>query len=75
MQFGLHSAQLQLHMPGRGDEVQIGEEVHDCFDADSDRGAKRFVSLVTLPGLQKIGDGRLDMKSKRILVPCEIYPD
>lgn len=75
LQFGVHTAQLQLHMPEHGAEVQIGDEVHDCEDGDCDRGAKHFVDLVTLPGLQKLGDGRSDMQSKRILVPCEIYPD
>jgi hypothetical protein len=75
LQFGLHSARLQLYMPEHGVEVQIGEDVHDCEDGDCDRGAKHYVDLVTLPGLQKIGDGRSDMHSKRTLVPCEIYPE
>jgi len=74
LQFGLHPAQLQLYKPKHGDEVQIGEEVHNCEDGDCDRGAKHLVGLVTLPGLQKIGDGRADIQSKRTLVPCEIYP-
>jgi hypothetical protein len=75
LQFGLHPAQLQLHMPRHGDEIQIGEDVHDCEDGDCDRGAKHIVDLVTLPGLQKIGIGRSDMQFKSTLVPCEIYPD
>jgi hypothetical protein len=74
LQFGLHSARLQLYMPDLETEIQIGEEVYDCEDADCDRGAKHFVALVTLPGLQKVGDGRTDFQSKRTLVPCEIYP-
>lgn len=74
MQFGLHAARLQLLMPAQGDEVRIGSEVYDCEDGDCDRGAKHVVDLVTLPGLQVIGDGRSDHVFKRTLVPCEIYP-
>ena len=74
LQFGLHSAQLQLYVPKHGDAIQIGEDVHHCEDGDCDRGAKHFVDFVTLPGLQKIGDGRSDMTTRRTLVPCEIHP-
>lgn len=75
VQFGLQQAQLLLYMPKHGDVIQIGEEVYDCEDGDCDRGAKHSVALVTLPGLQKIGDGRADIQSKRTLIPCEIYPN
>jgi hypothetical protein len=74
MQFGLHAARLQLLMPTPGDKIQIGAEIHDCEDGDCDRGSKHIVDLVTLPGLQIIGDGQLDHVYKRTLVPCEIYP-
>jgi hypothetical protein len=75
LQFGVHSAQLRLSIPNRGEEIQIGEEFHDCEDGDCNRGSTCTVDLVVVPGLQKIGDGRFDMSSKRIIVPCEIYPD
>lgn len=75
LQFGLHSARLQLNMPERGEQVQIGADVHDCEDGDCDMGSRFLVDLVTLPGLQKFGDGKVDMSLKRTLVPCEIYPN
>jgi hypothetical protein len=75
LQFGIHSAQLRLSIPNRGEQVQIGEDFHDCIDGDSHRGSIFGVDLVIVPGLQKIGDGRSDMSSKRTIVPCEFYPD
>src|SRR5271154_7080687 len=75
LQFGVHSAQLRLLIPNRGELVQIGEEFHDCEDGDCHRGSIYGVDLVIVPGLQKIGDGRSDMSSKRTIVPCEFYPD
>jgi hypothetical protein len=74
LQFGVQTAQLQLSVPNRGGDIQIGEEFHDCQDGDSYKGEVCAVDLVIVPGLQKIGDGRFDMNSKRIIVPCEIYP-
>lgn len=75
LQFGVHSAQLQLSFPNRGEQIQIGEEFHDCEDGDRYKGSIFGVDLVIVPGLQKIGDGRSDMSSKRIITPCEFYPD
>lgn len=75
LQFGVHPAQLRLLVPSRGDQIQIGEEFQDCEDGDYNRGSICAVDLVIVPGLQKIGDGRSDMRSKRIIVPCDIYPD
>ena len=75
LQFGVHSAQLRLSAPNRGEQVQIGEEFHDCEDGDSHKGSVYGVDLVIVPGLQKIGDGRSDMSSKWTIVPCEFYPD
>ena len=74
MQFGLHAARLELIKPSRGDEIRIGSSVHDCEDGDCDKGARHVVDLVTLPGLQIIGDGRSETTFKRVLIPCEIYP-
>lgn len=75
LQFGVHSAQLRLSVPNHGEQVQIGEEFHDCEDGDCHKGSIYGVDLVIVPGLQKIGDGRSDMSSKRTIVPCEFYPD
>jgi hypothetical protein len=75
IQFGLNSAQLKLLIPQRGDKIQIGADVQDCEDGDCNRGSKYEVDLVTLPGLQRLGDGRTDGDATRTLVPCEIYPD
>jgi len=73
LQFGIQTAQLRLLVPNRGEEIQIGEEFHDCEDGDCYRGSACTVDLVIVPGLQKIGDGRSDMSSKGTIVPCEIY--
>jgi hypothetical protein len=75
LQFGIHPAQLVLLSPQRGDQVQIGEDCHDCEDGDAYRGTVYGVQLVTAPGLRKIGDGRSDMTCSSTIVPCEIYPD
>ncbi|KAF4625146.1 hypothetical protein G7Y89_g13023 [Cudoniella acicularis] len=71
LQFGVHSAQLRLLFPDRGEQIQIGEEFHDCEDGDCYKGSSYTVDLVTTLGLRKIGDGRSDMTSKRIIVPCD----
>lgn len=75
LQFGVHKAQLRLSVPHRGTQIQIGDEFHDCEDGDFQRGMICRVDLVTFPGLERIGDGRSDMKSKQIITPCEIYPN
>jgi hypothetical protein len=74
LQFGVHVSQLRLSSPDRGERIEIGEDFHHCKDADCNRGSICTVDLVTLPGLEKIGDGRSDMFSRRTLIPCEIYP-
>jgi hypothetical protein len=75
LQFGIHSAHLKLLYPAYGDGVRISEEYKDCIDGDSSQyGPDCSVDLVTLPGLQRVGDGRADMQSKRTIVPCEIFP-
>jgi hypothetical protein len=75
LQFGIHTAQLRLSIPDRGEQITIGEEFHDCQNGELDKGAVYAVDLVVVPGLQKIGDGRSDMTKKHIIVPCEIYPE
>lgn len=75
LQFGINSTQLQLIMPNRGEQVEIGEEFYDCEDGDCNKGASYTVDLVVLPGLQKLGDGKSDANSKRTIVPCEFYPE
>lgn len=73
-QFGVHPAHLEMKVPFPGDRVQIGPEYHECDNGDNARGTTVGVDLMVFPGLQKIGDGRSDMVSRRIIVPCEIYP-
>jgi hypothetical protein len=73
LQFGIQTAQLQLFFPNCGENIQIGEEFQDCEDGDFHRGSICTADLVVVPGLQKIGDGRSDMASKCIIVPCEFY--
>lgn len=74
LQFGINPAQLRVVVPRYGDRVQIGEEYHDCEDGDCSSDSFFTVDLLVVPGLQKIGDGRSEMISKRVIVPCEIYP-
>jgi hypothetical protein len=73
LQFGVQTAQWRLFFPNCGEKIQIGEEFQDCEDGDCYRGSICMADLVVVPGLQKIGDGRSDMTSKRIIVPCEFY--
>jgi hypothetical protein len=75
MQFGVNPANLQLLRPEQGEEVEIGTEFHDCYDGDTHAGRRYIVDLVTLPGLQKIGDGRSDRTSVRTIVPCDVFVD
>jgi hypothetical protein len=74
LQFGLHSAHLRLLYPDHGEEIRIGEEYHDCVDDDMSTGETFSVDLVTLPGLQRVGDGRSDVQAKRTLIACDVYP-
>ncbi|KAF2813600.1 uncharacterized protein BDZ99DRAFT_412441 [Mytilinidion resinicola] len=74
IQFGVHTAQLQLSLPAIGEKIEIGENYHDCEDGDYNKGTIYTVDVVVVPGLEKIGDGRSDMISKRSIVPCEIFP-
>jgi hypothetical protein len=73
LQFGVHPANLRLVFPAHGECVKIGPEFHDCFNGNMDMGAMYTVDLVTFPGLQKVGDGRMDMESVIEIVPCEIF--
>ena len=74
-QFGIHPAQLRLVIPSRGEAVEIGAKFHDCEGGEEERGKTYQVNLVTLPGLEKVGDGRSNMNSISTIVPCEIYPE
>ncbi|KAF2671474.1 hypothetical protein BT63DRAFT_477946 [Microthyrium microscopicum] len=74
LQFGIHPARLQLIIPQPDQSVQIGDEYQDCEDGNTNKGSIVTVDLVVLPGLEKVGDGRLDLNSKRAIVPCEVYP-
>lgn len=74
-QFGIHPAQLRLVTPSHGETVEIGAKFHDCEGGEEDRGRVYEVDLVTLPGLEKVGDGRSNTDSIFTIVPCEIYPD
>jgi hypothetical protein len=72
-QFGIQPATLQLSIPHSHQQVVIGDEYHDCIDADSFRGAGTDVELVVSPGVIRLGDGRANMNSRISLVPCQIY--
>lgn len=73
LQFGVHNAQLRLLVPNIGQQIQIGNEFRDVIDGDLSRGSSCMVDLVVVPGLQRIGDGRSDMATKRVIIPCEFY--
>ncbi|KAI9769805.1 MAG: hypothetical protein M1840_003799 [Geoglossum simile] len=75
LQFGIHTAQLRLSVPDRGEQITIGDEFRDCQDGERYKGTVYAVDLVVVPGLQKIGDGGSDMTTKHIVVPCGIYPE
>lgn len=74
LQFGVQMSQLRLVVPNRGQKIQIGEEFHECDDGDCNKGDFMTVDLVVFPGVQRIGDGRSNMTSKRTIIPCDVYP-
>ncbi|KAF1808249.1 hypothetical protein P152DRAFT_517694 [Eremomyces bilateralis CBS 781.70] len=72
VQFGVHPAHLRLVIPQHTDRVQIGSNYHDYRNGPSDIGSLVTVDLVTLPGLQKVGNGRGGLQGVLTIVPCEI---
>ena len=74
LEFGSQRALLGLAGLRSGDEIEIGQGFIDCEDGDSTRGALETVDLVVSPRLFRIGDGRNDLKTEKIIVPGEIYP-
>jgi hypothetical protein len=73
LQFGINTANLQLLVSHYGENVKIGNEYQDCVEGNEFNGSLVTVELLTLPGLQKIGNGRSDMETKKILIPAEVY--
>ncbi|KAK3386788.1 hypothetical protein B0H63DRAFT_140782 [Podospora didyma] len=73
LQFGINQAQLALLTTDPGQSAVIGAEFHDCEDADEHRGMRTRVDLMVAPGLQRVGDGRIDLAKVRVVVPCEIF--
>ncbi|KAK3315477.1 hypothetical protein B0H66DRAFT_345285 [Apodospora peruviana] len=74
LEFGAQRAELALDAPGNGASITIGPEFIDCEDGESARGKEEEVELLVLPKLFRIGDGRNDLKTRKIIVPGEIYP-
>ena len=74
LEFGSQRAELALDVPGKGESITIGPEFVDCEDGESARGKMEEVELLVLPKLFRVGDGRNDLRSRKIIVPGEIYP-
>ncbi|KAH8656645.1 hypothetical protein BGZ60DRAFT_435013 [Tricladium varicosporioides] len=74
LQFGINPAQLLLPIPEHGESIEIGAEFHETSNAASKKGHSFVVDLVTLPGIQKISAKSSEKGSKRVIIPCEIYP-
>lgn len=74
LEFGSQRAELALDTPAKGDSITIGPEFVDWEDGESERGSMKEVDLVVLPKLFRVGDGRNDLKTRKIIVPGEIYP-
>ncbi|KAK3311886.1 hypothetical protein B0H66DRAFT_571190 [Apodospora peruviana] len=73
LQFGVNQANLNLLTTIAGETVVIGNDFHDCEDAEANRGTRTRVDFMVSPGLQRIGDGRQEMARKNTVVPCEIF--
>lgn len=74
LEFGSQRAELALGTPAKGDSVTIGPEFVDCEDGETELGKTKEVELLVLPKLFRVGDGRNDLKTRKIIVPGEIYP-
>jgi hypothetical protein len=73
VQFGVQPARLHLLFPERGEVITIGPDYHETQDGDEAKGSSFEVDLVTAGGLQKVGDGRSDMVTKRAIFPCQVW--
>ncbi|KAM7203956.1 hypothetical protein V8F33_001927 [Rhypophila sp. PSN 637] len=74
LEFGSQRAELALDTPAKGETITIGPEFIDCEDGESERGRAKEVDLLVLPKLFRIGDGRNDLTTRKIIVQGEIYP-
>ncbi|KAK3343608.1 hypothetical protein B0T25DRAFT_463207 [Lasiosphaeria hispida] len=74
LEFGSQRTQLWLEGPEKGSSVQIGQDFVDCQDGDGNRGAREEVELVVSPKFFRVGDGRNDLSTVKIIYPGEIYP-
>ena len=72
---GAQTAEVSLYRPRAGEAIVIGERFAHYQDGDSVGSGRRIeVGLVTSPGLQRIGDGREDMGTVKVIVPALVYP-
>ncbi|KAK3386606.1 hypothetical protein B0H63DRAFT_468077 [Podospora didyma] len=74
LEFGSQRAQLGLEMPGRGTDIQLGPDFEDYEDGGGTKGSLETVDLTVSPRLFRVGDGRSDLKTRKTIVPGEIYP-
>ncbi|KAK0634342.1 hypothetical protein B0T17DRAFT_611369 [Bombardia bombarda] len=74
LEFGSQRAELGLEVPRPGDSVLIGPDFVDCEDGDANKGAFEVVNLLVSPKVFRVGDGRNDLKTKKVIFPGEIYP-
>lgn len=73
LQIGVQPAYVRLLFPSHGESITIGADYQDTQDGDDYKGQTFNVDLVTAAGLQKIGDGRADTKSKRTILACQVW--
>jgi len=71
---GEQRARVQLLECRPGENVIIGPEFEHSFGAlGCERGEERAAQILVRPGLCKIGNGRGEMQTRRVLLPAEIF--
>ncbi|KAK1754395.1 hypothetical protein QBC47DRAFT_383810 [Echria macrotheca] len=74
LEFGCQRALLGVESPMTGETVKIGQGFVDCQDGDANRGHIKEVDLVVAPKLFRVGDGRNDLKTVKVICSGDIYP-
>ena len=73
LNIGAQRAQLSLVRPEPGISVIIGDEFLDCMNGDTGKGKSYTLDLLVSPALVKIGNGKGDMTTRKVLVAAEVF--
>lgn len=75
LEFGCQRSEVSLVFPSHNEEVIIGDTFHDCQDGIiRARGIRQRVDIVVSPALCRVGDGRMDLVTRKVIVKGQIFP-